>query len=352
MTWKPGPDNSGTYDHVSAFLDGSPLGSWAAGTTEAAVAGSLSAAWTLRETDLAGNESAETKLKPVPPIVGLSPEDAAATLEGAGFHAGTVTEGGVGPVGTVTGPAGLVLAEEGATIDLTVASGNAGSSTKFAFGIVSAPRAKVTQPTLGARVKLTRAARVTGVLYGRRNLKLYTWRFALHAGRSIVKLRLPSQVRRPGVYRIRWTAKSGRDSISRTVKLRLVGSSRGLGPVVDPRAPRVEVVLAGGNLQKGIALQPGPKGARFVSAGGVDAAFDLAAASSRNVRVIVVDVDEFGVGFVRDLHVVFPSVRIVALSGSRARLAAAKRVGAAVVLPRSTSSRTLAKVVGQLLKRR
>src|SRR5207253_123542 len=156
------------YDHVSVLVDGSLLGAYAAGTMQAAVAGNLTSTWTLRETDLAGNESGETKLKPVPPIVGLSPEDAAATLEGAGFHAGDVSDGGSGPAGTVTGPAGLVLAEEGATIDLTVGGGSGAPGTKFVFSVVSTPNLKAPkQRTIGARVKLTRAARVTAVLYTR-----------------------------------------------------------------------------------------------------------------------------------------------------------------------------------------
>ena len=69
------------------------------------------------------------------------------------------------------------------------------------------------------------------------------------------------------------------------------------------------------------------------------------------MQVIVVDVDEFGVGFVRDLHTVFPQLRIVALSKSSTTLAAALRNGATVALPRSTAPATLAKVIAKLLKR-
>jgi hypothetical protein len=89
-----------------------------------------------------------------------------------------------------------------------------------------------------------------------------------------------------------------------------------------------------------------------VKARGADAAFDLAGASTGNVQLIVVDVDEFGVGFVRDLHTVFPSLKIVALSSSSVRLAASKRAGASAALPRSTTGPKLAKVVTKLLKSR
>jgi DNA-binding NarL/FixJ family response regulator len=70
------------------------------------------------------------------------------------------------------------------------------------------------------------------------------------------------------------------------------------------------------------------------------------------VRVVVVDVDEFGVSVVHDLHVVFPSVKIVALAAGPRTMAAALKAGATVVLPRSTPPATLAKVIQRLTKRR
>ena len=59
-----------------------------------------------------------------------------------------------------------------------------------------------------------------------------------------------------------------------------------------------------------------------------------------DVRVIVVDVDAFGVAFIRDLHTVFPSMRIVALtSGPRQMIASLKTgVSRRPVLGRSPSS--------------
>ena len=83
-----------------------------------------------------------------------------------------------------------------------------------------------------------------------------------------------------------------------------------------------------------------------------DPAFDAAANRNRDVRVIVVDVDELGLATVRDLHVVFPSVKIVCLAAGPKTMAAALRAGATVVLPRSTSPATLAKIIQRLAKRR
>jgi DNA-binding NarL/FixJ family response regulator len=70
------------------------------------------------------------------------------------------------------------------------------------------------------------------------------------------------------------------------------------------------------------------------------------------VRVVVVDVDEFGVSVVRDLHVVFPSVKIVALAAGPRTMVAALRAGATVVLPRSTPSATLTKIIQRLAQKR
>jgi hypothetical protein len=341
---------------VSVLVDGSVAGAYAAGTNEGTVAGDLSRTFTLNETDLAGNVSNDTKLAPVPPLIGLSPEDAAAALEAAGFHAGDVTTGGEGPAGTVSGPANLVLAEEGATIDLTVADGTGGPTTKLVFSVVSTPKAKTTQRTLGARIRLTRAARVTAVLYTpksfnrARGVKLYTWRFALRAGTSIVKLRLPTQVRHPGLYRLGWTATVGREAASRSRSIRVFRASLRSPAALKQRKLSGQVVVAGTRVQRSAALRFGKGGPKLLRATSIDAAFDLAARNNGSAAVMVVDVDELGVDVIRDLRIVFPSLKIVAVSTSPAKLAASKRAGANVTVRRAAAKQRLTKVVTRLLR--
>jgi DNA-binding NarL/FixJ family response regulator len=93
-----------------------------------------------------------------------------------------------------------------------------------------------------------------------------------------------------------------------------------------------------------------PKGKpRVVKARGIETTFDAAADRNADARVIVVDVDEFGVAFVRDLHTVFPAAKIVALSSSPRTMARALKAGAVIALPRSTPPATLAKVIQKLL---
>jgi hypothetical protein len=343
LRWTPGNDNSGTYDFVTLFSDATDTGHFGVDYTAASVGG-----WSvgdprvfrLKETDLAGNESPLTQaLRPVPSLIGKTPDQATALLAPLGFKLGTITTGGTGPAGTITGPAGLVLAEEGATIDVTVAAG--GSLTKLAFKVITAPKLRpAVRKSIAARVSVTRAARVTAELYSPRNVKLYTWRFAVKAGRSIVKLGLPRQVRRTGVYTMRWTARSGRDTVSRKITIRMIGARN---TVTQP----VEILLAGSaadTVRGKFARTP-----KVVRASSVEPAFDAAASRRNDVRVIVIDVDEFGVAMIRDLHAVFPSVKIVALTSGPRQMAASLKAGAAVALPRSTPATVLTRLIQRLL---
>jgi hypothetical protein len=74
-----------------------------------------------------------------------------------------------------------------------------------------------------------------------------------------------------------------------------------------------------------------------------DAAFELSAVLSKHVRVVVVDVDEYGTQLVRDLRTVFPEVRVLALSGKASLRRSAKKAGAAKTLPRTTPYATVKK---------
>jgi hypothetical protein len=345
IRWTPGADNSGTYDFVTLYSGASDVGHYGVDYT-AASAGPWSVGdpriFRLKETDLAGNESGMTRaLLPVPSLIGLTPDQAEAALRAHGFTLGQLTVGGTGLPGTITGPAGLVLAEEGAVIDVTLAPGGA-ALTGLVLKVHTAPKFKpAPRKKIAARVSVTRAARVTAALFSPRRVKLFTWRFSAKAGRSIVKLRVPRQVRRAGVYSIRWTARAGRATASRTINIRLLGKGR-------RPFQRVAIVFAG-TATKGVSLKSAKRKPKLVSASGVEPTFDEAASRKRDVRVIVLDVDELGIGLVRDLHTVFPSVKIVALASGPRLMAAALKAGASVILPRSTPRVTLAKVVRRLL---
>jgi hypothetical protein len=209
--------------------------------------------------------------------------------------------------------------------------------------VTTAPRVKpaVLKKSIAARVSVTRAARVTAELFSPTHVKLYTWRFSLKAGRSIVKLHLPSQVRRTGVYTMRWTARSGREAISRKITVRLVGAR-------DVPAAPVQVLLAG-PAARSISGKFPTRRPSLISASGIEPTFDAAASRRTDVRVIVVDVDAFAVSLIRDLHAVFPSTKIVALTSGPKQMVASLKAGASVALPRSTPASVLTRVITKLL---
>ncbi|MGZ8793485.1 MAG: PASTA domain-containing protein, partial [Gaiellaceae bacterium] len=345
LRWTPGSDNSGTYDFVTVFSDSTDAGHFGVDYTAASIGGWSAGdprIFRLKETDLAGNESSLTQpLRPVPSLIGKTPDQAAALLASLGLKVGTTTSGGTGPAGTITGPVGLVLAEAGSSIDVTVSPGS--GSTRLVLKVTTAPRVKpaVRKKSIAARVSVTRASRVTAELFSPRHVKLYTWRFSLKAGRSIVKLRLPHQVRRTGVYTMRWTARSGREAISRKITIRLVGARNVL---VAP----VQVLLAGPAARSISGKFPTRK-PRLITASEIEPTFDAAASRKTDVRVIVVDVDAFGVSLIRDLHAVFPSTKIVALTSGPKHMAASLKAGASIALPRSTPASVLTRVITRLL---
>jgi hypothetical protein len=345
LRWTPGSDNSGTYDFVTLFSDSTDAGHFGVDTTAAGIG-----AWSpsdprifrLKETDLAGNESSLTSpLRAVPSLVGKTPDQAAALLAPLGLKIGTVTTGGAGPAGSITGPAGLALVEAGASIDVTISPGS--GSTRLVLKVTTAAKVKpaVRKKSIGARVSLTRASRVTAELFSPRNVKLYTWRFSLNAGRSIVKLHLPRQVSRTGVYTMRWTARSGRETVARKITIRLVGAR-------NVQIAPVQILLVGpaaGSIRDKFPTRK-PK---LVTASSIEPTFDAAASRKTDVRVIVVDVDAFGVSLVRDLHAVFPSMKILALTSSPKRMTASLKAGAVIALPRSTPASILTRVITRLL---
>jgi hypothetical protein len=344
LTWTPGSDNSGTYDYVRVLANGAGVGDFGVDRTSGDI-GPWSArdsrTFTLRETDVAGNNSAETSpLRRVPLLEGKTLDGAQSALGAAGFKLGHVTQGGVGQPGTITAPTNLLLAEVGTPIDVTVAPGGIGF-TSLVFNVVGPKTFKPAKKgTIAARVLVTRKARVAAVLYSPQALKLSTWQFAVKAGRSIVKLTIPQQVRRPGMYTIRWTAVSGHDSATRTTKVRIFLGKNPVKPV--------EVVIAGSAVSQKLPL--GSKPPKVVKTVGEDSAFDAVGAGSNGVQVMVVDVDQFGVGFVSDLHTVFPGLRIVVLSRSPKTLVKALKSGATVALPSSTPNSMLAAVISRLLQ--
>jgi hypothetical protein len=243
----------------------------------------------------------------------------------------------------VTGPENLVLAAEGDAVDVTVAAGTPALGLGFKVAHAKEFNVAAHRP-LAARIVLLRRAGVTATLLSPRGVKLATWRFTLNAGRSIVSLRIPTQISQTGLYSLRWTATAGDETLTRIIGIRFYRGTAG--------ARRAKVVLAGSAVPRSVPLPKSLAHAKVVATASEDMAFDLVAAGSNGVEVAVVDVDELGLRVVRDLHRVFPRLRIVALARTPKLLVASLRAGARVALPSSTRNSVLGAVVSRLLRGR
>jgi hypothetical protein len=215
--------------------------------------------------------------------------------------------------------------------------------TQFQLRIANDKTIKVkvgTVSSIPVRVFVTRPANAVATLATTGGRRLYTWHFRVKAGVTIKKLRLPSQVRRPGLYRLTWRATAGKTTAKKAGLIRFVG------PGIEQlrtRPQRVEVVLAV-DTSKG-ARRISSSADRVVSHATPERTFALLSAPDRTVDVVVVDVDRFGIQFLRDLRTVFPTVRVIALSDRGAMKPKIKRAGAFSVLPRSATRAQLSRAI-------
>jgi hypothetical protein len=352
LRWNPGRDNSGVIKHFTVFVNGEAyvnlpgsqfelkMGSWDPSDTRQ---------FFLREVDAAGNISASSAvLLGLPRLIGQTLDQGAGALAGRGFTVGKVIydPSSTAPSGTIIGPDSSELRAQGAAIDLVVSGKSAASpvvSSKLTFDVVGT---KVYTPAarnyVAARIKVTKPAQVVATLYSPRHVRLYTWRRTAHAGAQIFKLTMPKQIRRSGIYTLVWTARTSDQVMRKTQKVRIAGSTG--ATVVVPAKP-VEVVLTGNPAsRKKIALGIASAHAHLVPAA-FESTFSLAGNTSRNVGVVVVDVDRYGVRFVRDLRTLFPSIRLVAVASSRGDLQEANRAGATVSLLKTTSAAQLGRTI-------
>ena len=348
IRWIPGTDSSDQLGNVLLYVNGEGYRFFGPTEYEAklgAFSPSDSRTFTLAQLDAAGNISAQTPpLRAVPGLAGRGLDDATAALAAAGFSVGTVSEetSALYAPGTVIDPTDLRLAVQSSAIDLVIARAPGTSpQTRLVFAVAGSKRlALKKQTTVAVRVKVSRPAQVTATLFGAKKQRLYTWRLRVKAGATVVKLRLPTQIRRPGSYTISLVAHSGSETIRRTLKVDLVGAKLAQ---VRPRKQEVEVVLAG-EAKNSLPLV---RGVRVVARANPDETFALATSASRKVGVVVVDVDAFGVGFVGDLHTVFPALRLIAIAREPALRRSSLRAGAVLALPRSTSSQQLANAIAR-----
>ena len=209
LRWAPGIPQVRTF---VLYADGKPVAHFGGEQFEAKL-GQISATdtrrFTLTEVNPLGVESAPTPvLRAVPPLSGLSQAAAAQALAARGFTAGRVVQvsaPGI-PAGTVVGPTGVRMLEEGSTVDLEVAS--AAARSLFSLQIAVPPRVRVSARSLTARVSITERARVDVTLDAKPYRRLQRWHFFnVKPGATILKLKLRQKL--PAAdYDLHWKATS------------------------------------------------------------------------------------------------------------------------------------------------
>jgi hypothetical protein len=248
----------------------------------------------------------------------------------------------------VVAPGTAVMAPVGSQVDLELGE-PAAPQAQLVFDVVATKRyAPAVSKSIVLRLKTTRAATVTATLLDPKGDRAYRWRFLTKAGVTIKRLIMPPSVRTPGRYRLVFSVQSGNETVKKSIVLQVV--SKPAKPVQSK--PPVQVVLAttGNNskeIERGLS-----RGIEVVPAAVGEDTWSLAGAPGGHVEVIVVDVDRYGLPLVRDLRLVLPTVRILALANDPRRLTQAVRAGATIAVPRSTPPKDLAKLIQRLASRR
>jgi hypothetical protein len=352
--WTPGTDNSGDLGPAVLYAGDQRIATAAPGESSV-VAGPVKAndprAFKVVQTDPSGNASAASKaLRVLPDLSGMTDPQARAALTQLGFVIGNVqltTAAGV-PPGTVAAPTGLQAAMEGSTVNLFIAS--TGAQTRLAFSVVGTKSVKTASGgRIAVRVNVTKRSAVVATLYDPRAQKkvLKLWNFAVHAGVSIIPLKLPDAANKPGHYRLVWIARASREQISRTVSVQVIGPA----PTVQKNNPFQIVLVGGASLRSGLASRLRSSRAKVLSTTDENETFLLAGNSALNIQAIVVDADKYTLSFVHDLRTVFPNVPIIALSDDPIKLSRSVDAGATVALTHSTTPDEVAKVVKRLLSK-
>ncbi|HTZ05171.1 MAG TPA: PASTA domain-containing protein [Gaiellaceae bacterium] len=350
LSWSP-PPGGGAANYI-VLVDGNPVANVDATQTQYVVGPydpNDAHTYAVVAVDSSGNSSQPTpNFRLVPNLVGLTLDQARAALIAAGFTVGDITVGNsTSPAGTVVGPVGLRIAPVGSAVGFELSDGST-VVTKNGFSVVDAKGVPLAQRKwVGVYMfGMTRPMNVTLQLVNRKHRVLRTWHTVTRGKVAIRKLLLPKAARKAGtMYTLRSTATvvGGPAVFHRTNAVRVYRSLAAMK--ASPRRT-VDVVVAGTQLPK--KLPNGTKTAQRVVAGSDSSTFTIAANRRRNVQVVVVDVDEYGVRLIHNLRLVFPGVKLIAVTNSPAKAARARRFGANVVLTKAAVKTKLAKTVSAL----
>ena len=237
------------------------------------------------------------------------------------------------PAGTVVGPTGVRVQEEGTSVDLQVASGSPRSP--FTLQVAIAPSLHRSHRSLAARVSVTERARIDVTLDAKPYRRVQRWHFFhVKPGATMLTPKLLHTLP-AGTYDLHWKATS---DVSKAVQ-RTVTTIRIVAQGAD--RSRNVVSVTGGRTTQAVT-----HGLKHVSRLTPDQAFLFA--THHDVGVIVVDADAYSPSLARDLHQVFPSATVAAISKSARRRAALRRRGV-VTVPAAAPPAQVAALIAHLL---
>jgi hypothetical protein len=348
LRWAPSRDADGEPFATLLYIDGIATQTFAPGESQVNL-GPFDPAdmrvFSVVAIDGDGTASpASAGLRSTSVLAGKTLDEARAILVNRGFAVGVVSGTGV----IVVAPAAAMMAPLGSKIDLELGAPSA-PQARLVFDVVATKRyAPAASKTIALRLKTTRAATVAATLLDPKGGSAYRWRFLTKAGITIKRLTMPPSVTTPGRYRLVFSVQSGNQTAKKSIVVQIVKKTR---KPVKAKKP-LEIVLAstgnnGKEIERGLS-----NGMAVVPAAVDEDTWSLTGAANHNVEVIVVDVDRYGLQLIRDLSLVFPTVRILGLTNDPRRLAQAIRAGATIAVPRSTPPKDLAKLIQRLASRR
>jgi hypothetical protein len=163
-----------------------------------------------------------------------------------------------------------------------------------------------------------------------RNVKPGTW---------ILRYALPQRLA-PGNYKLTVAALSASERKASTIRLQVKDGQVLLGG-------KARVLVVGSETKSMKLVVPKAKVTVTSNTKVFDTTF-----WSKNVAVVVVDVDKQGFALVHNLHTIFPTVRVVAVTNSPANAQKARRFGAAaVIIGGNKTPQLVSSVVSSMLSR-
>ncbi|MBV8080793.1 MAG: PASTA domain-containing protein, partial [Actinobacteria bacterium] len=333
LRWDPASDNSGCIGSYTVWIDGQAVKVLNGSTYEYYVGPAAvgdTHVYRISATDCSGNDGPlSNAVTGVPNLVGLSDAQAQAALQAAGLTAGVVTNIGSGQKVDAQSPSTPAYVNVGSSVDYTLGLTPSALRAPLSVHVVGSHRINpVLRHYVAIRIQLNQSSQVTSTLRSSLRRIVGLWTRNLRAGTFIIRYQLPTNLG-PDHYRLTVVAITNGTKQAYTVPVTI---RSGQAPVLT--TPRV-VVVGDANGKTSLRLSLKARARVLVTSG--TSVFNVVGSNQR-VVALAVNVDQNGVALIHNLHIVFPTVKIVAITNNAARAVRARTYGAAAVVFGSSQS--------------